>query len=732
MPEREKIEISGSVESVTFRNEETGFTVIEVAADGELITAVGILPLVNAGEKVCITGYWDYHASFGRQFKAEMCERSLPETESDLHRYLSSGIIKGIGPSTATKIIEAFGADAFDVLEKHPEKLATIKGISEEKAKTICKSFTEQFAVREIMIKLEKFGMTSGECLSAFKLFGKRAVETVEQNPYILCNQGIGIGFERADAIADRLPFKPENDFRLRAGIIHVISHNLQNGHTCLPRDRIIKPCAEMLETNEDTIEIALDFLLEHRQLVSYEMDGRDFLFLPAVYLAEQSAARKLKMMMDFPPVGRDTLANDIDIIEKSFNIHYEAKQRLAIETAIKKGLLILTGGPGTGKTTTLNGILKIFEQDGLEVSLCAPTGRAAKRMSEVTGREAVTIHRLLEVEWDENDRQTFKRNERNPLSCNALIVDELSMVDVTLFASLLEALPIGCRLIMVGDSNQLPPVGAGNVLQDMIRAKILPVVELKEIFRQAMQSLIVTNAHKIVNGEMPVLDVKNNDFFFMERNSGTAVVRTITELCATRLPAAYDYSVFSHIQVICPSRKGETGTVNINKMLQEALNPRDGIKNEIVIAGKLFREGDKVMQIKNNYDIPWTRDDGEEESSGIFNGDIGILKEIDQTCSEMLIQFDEKQAVYNFEWAAELELAYAVTVHKSQGNEFEAVIMPMWGVVSQLAYRNLLYTGVTRAKSKMIMVGNKNQVANMVNNDKKSKRYSALYNMLI
>ena len=732
MPEREKIEISGSVESVTFRNEETGFTVIEVAADGELITAVGILPLVNAGEKVCITGYWDYHASFGRQFKAEMCERSLPETESDLHRYLSSGIIKGIGPSTATKIIEAFGADAFDVLEKHPEKLATIKGISEEKAKTICKSFTEQFAVREIMIKLEKFGMTSGECLSAFKLFGKRAVETVEQNPYILCNQGIGIGFERADAIADRLPFKPENDFRLRAGIIHVISHNLQNGHTCLPRDRIIKPCAEMLETNEDTIEIALDFLLEHRQLVSYEMDGRDFLFLPAVYLAEQSAARKLKMMMDFPPAGRDTLANDIDIIEKSFNIHYEAKQRLAIETAIKKGLLILTGGPGTGKTTTLNGILKIFEQDGLEVSLCAPTGRAAKRMSEVTGREAVTIHRLLEVEWDENDRQTFKRNERNPLSCNALIVDELSMVDVTLFASLLEALPIGCRLIMVGDSNQLPPVGAGNVLQDMIRAKILPVVELKEIFRQAMQSLIVTNAHKIVNGEMPVLDVKNNDFFFMERNSGTAVVRTITELCATRLPAAYDYSVFSHIQVICPSRKGETGTVNINKMLQEALNPRDGIKNEIVIARKLFREGDKVMQIKNNYDIPWTRDDGEEESSGIFNGDIGILKEIDQTCSEMLIQFDEKQAVYNFEWAAELELAYAVTVHKSQGNEFEAVIMPMWGVVSQLAYRNLLYTGVTRAKSKMIMVGNKNQVANMVNNDKKSKRYSALYNMLI
>ncbi len=723
------VEISGVVDEITYRNEENGFTVIDFYTDEEYFTVVGVLPEVTEGESLRLRGTWSYHATFGRQFRAQLCERSMPSSSADLLRYLSAGAVKGIGPATAKKIIDRFGDSAFDVLENQPERLAEIKGISLNKAKDISKIFNEQFAVRQVMISLERFGMTPNECLDAYRLYGASAVDLITVNPYILCSDGIGISFERADAIASALPQPPESDFRIAAGIVHVVRHNLNNGHTCVPRAKLLAPSSGLLDTNEDTIDIAVDSLIESGKLISETINDKEFLFIPHIYTAEKSAAKRVLIMRQFPPAGRPTVEKDIDAIEKKENIKYEDKQREAILTAMNKGMLILTGGPGTGKTTTLNGILKLFELDGIDVALTAPTGRAAKRMSEITGKDAKTIHRLLEVEWDKNDRPVFSRNARNPISAGAVIVDELSMVDISLFASLLDALPLGCRLVMVGDADQLPAVGAGDVLHDLIDSGMMPVVELKEVFRQAMESRIVTNAHKIVSGEMPELHDKENDFFFMKRNSAYDTAKTVADLCFSRLPKAYGYSPINDIQVLCPSRKGETGTVNLNKALQALINPADENKHEITSGSRIFREGDKVMQIKNNYNIIWTKD--AEEGTGVFNGDIGIIKKIDKVNACLAVWYDDKEAVYNFENLNELEHAYAMTVHKSQGNEFDAVVIPVMGVVPQLCYRNLLYTAVTRAKKLMIMVGSENQIYEMVSNNSKTKRYSALKHFL-
>lgn len=718
-------ELCGVVEDVTYRREDTGFTVMDIFADDEYVTVVGVLPELSEGESVRLRGTWGYHATFGKQFKAQLCERSMPSSSADLLRYLSSGAVRGIGPATAKKIIERFGENSFDVLENQPERLADIKGISLKKAKDISKIFNEQFAVRQIMISLERFGMTTHECLEAYKLYGANAVDMIKANPYALCSDIVGMGFERADAIASALPEPPDRAYRVSAGIVHVVKYNLNNGHTCVPRKKLIAPSSGLLEADEDTIEAAIDALVESGRLISQMMNGKEFLFLPQIYSAEKLAAQRILVMTKFPPAGRVTVEEDIEKIEKEENIHYESKQREAILTAANKGILILTGGPGTGKTTALNGILKLFELDGIDVALTAPTGRAAKRMSEITGKEAKTIHRLLEVEWDKHDRPYFSRNARNPISAGAVIVDELSMVDISLFASLLDALPLGCRLIMVGDSDQLPAVGAGSVLHDLILSGVLPVVELKEVFRQAMQSRIVTNAHKIVSGQMPELHDKNNDFFFMKRNSAYDTAATVAELCTVRLPKAYSYSPINDIQVLCPSRKGETGTVSLNKRLQAVINPPSPEKKELQSGSRIFREGDKVMQIKNNYNIIWTKDS--EEGTGVFNGDIGTVKKIDKANGCLAVWFDDKEAVYSTDNLQELEHAYAITVHKSQGNEFNAVVIPVMGVVPQLCYRNLLYTAVTRAKKLMVIVGSEKQIRDMVENNTRSKRYSAL-----
>ncbi len=729
MSEKEMEVIRGVVERISFHNSENGFTVLEVKCDGELLTAVGIISDIAEGESIEATGYRDTHTRYGQQFKIESYERTLPETADEIYKYLASGVIKGIGPSTAEKIVNMFGARTFEVMENEPDELARIKGISKDKAEQISKVFKEQHAIREIMIELSRYSMTTQEIIKAYKAYGERAVQIIEENPYELCETVSGIGFDRAEAIAERLPNPPSSQYRIRAGILYVIEHNLSNGHTCIPRDKLLKPCADMLETNEDTIDIMIDELAQQQMLVREDFSGREFLYLPQMHEAEGSSAVRLKVMTEYPPFGCGPNIYAIEKVERELGIEYEENQRRAIEIAQEKGLLILTGGPGTGKTTTIRGIMQLYEDNGVKVVLAAPTGRAAKRMSEVTGKEAVTIHRLLEAEFDDNDKVRFRRNKKNMLEIDALIVDELSMVDAKLFASLIEAVPLGARLIMVGDSNQLPAVGAGNVLQDMILADAVPVVELKEVFRQAMESLIVKNAHLIVEGEKPILNVVNNDFFFMRARSGLEVTRTISQLCSTRLPNAYNYDPYRDIQVICPMRIGETGSINMNKILQSVLNPQDDFKIEAKIGNKLFREGDKVMQTKNNYDIVWVRDD--EESQGIYNGDIGVITEIDERSQEITVDFDDKTAVYGFEGADELELAYAVTVHKSQGNEFEAVIMPVWGTPEPLMYRNLLYTGVTRAKNKIILVGNEAEVYRMVENDKKTKRFTGFYEML-
>lgn len=729
MAQFEEEEIKGVVESITFRNDENGFTVLDLNCDDELVTAVGVLPHIDAGESLRLMGHFDFHSSFGRQFKIKLCERTMPKSTGDLLKYLSSGAVKGIGPSTASKIVEAFGENTFEVLEHEPERLAQIKGISKNKAVQMSRTFRQQFAVREIMINLERYGMSPSECLHAFKAFGNRVVEIIQNNPYMLCDERIGIGFERADAIASSMSFDTKSDFRSRAGLVYIVKHNLSNGHTCVPREKLIKSGEMFLEANSEYIEEQIDCLLKSKELIEYAVNDRSFVFLPHIFAAEKHISDRIKLMVQFPPAGHKTLADDINKIEKEHNIQYEEKQREAIVTAVEKGILILTGGPGTGKTTTINGIIELFESQGLKTALCAPTGRAAKRMSEVTGRQAKTIHRLLEVEFDSEERQSFARNIRNPLSVQAVIVDELSMVDVCLFSSLLDALPLGCRLVMVGDSNQLPPVGSGNVLHDLINSNLLPTVELTEVFRQAMQSLIVTNAHKIVRGENIDVSNKNNDFFFMSRTVASSAAQTVSDLLTSRLPKAYGYSPLEDIQILCPSRKGETGSININRLIQATLNPPSADKKEITSQGKLFREGDKVMQIKNNYDIVWKKDG--ESGTGIFNGDIGILEKIDLKSGLMTIAFDDKITQYPTESFSEIELAYAITVHKSQGNEFPAVIMPLIGLPPQLSYRNLLYTAVTRAKKHMIIVGSASQLNAMIENNKKSKRYSALKAML-
>ena len=599
--------LQGTVEDIKFRNEQNGYTVLEVGCEDELVTAVGTFSDISVGESVRLSGAWTFHSTFGRQFKVEAFEREMPATAEQLYNYLAAGAVKGIGPATAQKIIEKFGENAFDVLENEPKKLATIKGISLEKAEKMQESFKKQFAVRNIMIALETYGMSPRECIAAYEAFGSNAVERVTKNPFELCDADTGIGFERAEAIADALPNPPESEFRVRAGITHIVRQNLySNGHTCIPREKLLKIAADYLSAGTDAVDRQIDALTAAGALTAKELNGREFIFLTSAYRDEKTIADRIKILLRFPPPQCETLEKDIEKQEKQDGITYAETQREAIKTAVSRGVLILTGGPGTGKTTTLNGILKLFEQQGLDIALAAPTGRAAKRMTELTGREAKTMHRLLEVEWDEHDRPVFKRNLRNPLECDALVLDELSMVDISLFASLMQALPFGCRLIMVGDSDQLPPVGAGNVLADLIASDLLPVVELTEVFRQAMGSLIVTNAHRIVAGEMPELTRKDGDFFLMERPNPYAASQTIAALYAKRLPEAYKFSPQNDIQVLCPSKKGETGTVHLNKILQDLVNPASVEKKELTVGFRTFRVGDKVMQTKNNYDIVW------------------------------------------------------------------------------------------------------------------------------
>lgn len=723
--------ITGVVENVVFQNTTNYFTVMEVNIRGEIITAVGTIPEVAPGEDVTLTGTWVAHEVFGRQFKITSCQRSLPDTTAKLYRYLASGAIKGIGPKTAMKIIELFGERSFEVLEREPERLAAVNGISKKKAIDISAEFNRQYSMRKIMIELENVGISPYECTVIYKYFGVNAVKAIKDNPYILCGTVNGFTFERVEKLTADMGLSPEPAFRNAAGVLHIIRHNLYNGHTCIPRRKMFVPCKALLGIDEETAQESIDELLRQKRLISHFIGDDEFLFVPEIFIAENSIAERMKNILRFPPSSIKNIERDIEYTEEVNGMLFAEKQKEAIITAATKGLLILTGGPGTGKTTAVKGIIDVLERKNADVLLCAPTGRAAKRMSEVTGKEAKTIHRLLEVEWDGNDKPVFRRNAENPLVCGAVIVDEMSMVDTELFASLLDALPIGCRIVLVGDSDQLPSVGPGNVLNDLIDAGILPVVCLTEIFRQARKSLIVMNAHRIMAGEMPTLGVNNSDFFFMSREDVFSSADTVLQLIGKRLPDAYGFSAFDDIQILCPSRKGDLGTVNLNRRLQAVLNPPDRTKNELKTSGgRIFREGDRVMQIKNNYDIPWKK--GDEDGEGVFNGDVGILRKINYAAGVMKIEFDDRVAEYPADNLSELELAYAITVHKSQGSEYPAVIMPVVDCPPMLMYRNLLYTGVTRARKILVLVGSEDKIYKMAANNRQNKRYSALKEFLL
>ncbi|MEG2537781.1 MAG: ATP-dependent RecD-like DNA helicase [Hydrogenoanaerobacterium sp.] len=733
MKEQEPEKLEGTVEHVTFHSDETGFTVLSLATkdETELVTVVGEMVDINDGEQLSLLGEYISHPSYGQQFRASVCEKTLPATANAILKYLSSKAIKGVGPVMASRMVTAFGDKTLEVIESSPEKLTEVRGISPQKARDIATEFKRIYGVRVVMLFLSKYNLHPSVCVRVWKKWGVTSVDVITENPYLLCMSDLGVGFEQADEIAMQLGFADDHPYRINAALNFVLRHNLNNGHTCLPQENLLRIATELLGIQREQTEQCLYEQVKKEELIEHDAGGRVFVYLPQYYFAERYISGRLLITRAAAETDESlSYADQIDILEKTQSITYEGLQRKAIASALNSGVLVLTGGPGTGKTTTINAIIELFEQLGEKVLLAAPTGRAAKRMTELTGREAKTIHRLLEVDFKAGDSLAFKRNEKNPLDAGVIIIDEMSMVDTLLFESLLRAMRLSCRLVLVGDADQLPSVGAGNLLRDIIDSDVLDTVNLKEIFRQAAQSLIVTNAHEIVQGEYPVLSRRDSDFFFMHGNSTEEITKTIIDLIQRRLPKAYKLSPKWDIQVLAPGRKGELGTTELNRRLQEQLNPPSPQKHEFKMAGYIFREGDKIMQIRNNYDIVWSRE-GAEDGLGIFNGDIGEILQIDKTTRTLLLRFDDKQAEYSFDMAAELELAYAVTVHKSQGSEFEAVIIPLWRPTRNLYYRNLLYTGVTRAKRLLILIGDKAGVNYMVDNNKKTLRYTNLAQFL-
>lgn len=719
--------LSGSVEAVIFRSESSDYTVIELLSEGgERLVAVGNMPYLAEGEEAVLYGHYTTHAEYGKQFSVETYEKRLPTGAAAILKYLSSRTVRGVGAATAIKIVERYGDDTFEVIENHPEWLADIPGISPKKAKEIHQSFCEQSGIRNLMMFCrDYFGSTVINRI--YKQWGSGAVGIIKENPYRLCRDIFGIGFERADAIAASLGIERESQERLVSGLSYILQQSaLSSGHTCMPRDKLLAAAEAQLSVDASLIAAALLAAEESRILFKKEVGGVVYWYLKKYYDAEEYVARRLLDIDKGCPAFHH---NDIDrLIEKAeieSGITYATAQRRSLREAMRCGVLVLTGGPGTGKTTIIKGLLSIFGSIGMRVALAAPTGRAAKRMSEATSSEAKTVHRLLESIRSEGDMPHFSRNQKNPLEEDVLIVDELSMLDILLSEALLRAVKRGARLIFVGDSDQLPSVGAGNVLGDLIESGCLNTVRLEEIFRQSRESLIVLNAHKINEGEMPTLTVSDNDFFFLSRRE-EEIPQTVADLLARRLPKAYGKSAVEQTQVITPSRRGSSGTEALNALLQAVLNKKDPKKKELFLGERTYRVGDRVMQTRNNYGIEWV--ENPTDNDGVFNGDIGVITDISEGGAFMDVLFDGGRiARYDKGSFDELELAYAITVHKSQGSEYGTVILPLYNCPPMLKTRNLLYTAVTRARTRVILVGREDILQTMVENDRQLLRYTLL-----
>ncbi len=729
-----KEEVTGTVESVVYRNEQNGYTILEVSTDKkELVTVVGTMPFVSEGENITVRGSYVVHSEYGRQLKADSFEKRIPEQPDAILKYLSSGVIKGIGPKTAEKIVEKYGADTFEVMSNHPDWLADFKGISPRRALEIGDEIRRQMGFYRLFDFCRDV-VPMHVALRIYQNYGERAVEQLRTNPYALCGKIRGFSFTAADQIAMGAGGAPDARERVLGATVRVLERACETGgHACLPVKQVVIEVASLLELDpKEVAEHEKDFFLE-KQIGYLHRKADSLLYINRFYEAERSIAGRLLRL------DRTCVRYRVEDMEPLVNramlesgLEYAAMQRKAIFEAASSGVLIITGGPGTGKTTIIKALIRIYESMGCEVALAAPTGRAAKRMAESTACEARTIHRLLEVEFrdeaDGDEGATFARNEHNLLDADIIIIDEASMIDMFLMQALLAAIRPGARLVLLGDCDQLPSVGAGNVLHDLINSGCFNIVRLTEIFRQGSESLIVTNAHRINRGEMPVTDARDKDFFFMKREGG-ALISTLAEVTAKRLPATYGVSAFDKIQVITPTRKGAAGTETLNQLLQAELNPPAKDKAEKKFRNVVFREGDKVMQIRNNYDLTWDEDG--KERFGIYNGDIGVIGKIYDRQSYMMVSFDGREVKYGFDLLEDLELAYAITVHKSQGSEYPFVVMPVTDFPPMLMTRNLLYTAVTRAKTMAVLIGREDALSRMVENDREAVRYTGLCDML-
>lgn len=736
--------LSVEVSDVIYQNEANGYTVFEFETEDSLETATGIIPGLYVGEKIKISGQWSNHQTYGKQFKVLSFEKTVPSDSDAMLKYLASGAIKGIGPKTAERIMDRFGDDAFQILESSPELLSEIKGISKSRAREISVAFNSQFGMRNVMMFFSDY---FGPSLTSkiYKRWGSASIDIVKSNPYVLCNEINGIGFEKADKVASSFGSPKDSAERIEAGILYALKQDsAASGNLYLPQEKLCAYSSKLLGVSPERIRECVEGMIARKLLLAYDFEKMDFasnidkaaIYLPLNYHIERSIADKLTLLSRFEAQnGFTDIEKIISDVEEIENIKYAPLQKNAIASALNNSVYVLTGGPGTGKTTIIRAIIKIYMNMGLKYVLAAPTGRAAKRMSESTSCEAKTIHRLLEFEYTENDEElSFTRDESNPLEADAVIIDEASMIDANLFFSLLRAIRPSTRLLLIGDSSQLPSVGSGNILKDVISSNVFKVGTLNEIFRQEDGSSIVLNAHSINNGKYPDFSNKTQDFFFMQRDSATKVASTISELYAKRLPLKYGEDITDNIQVLCPTKKSECGSINLNRLLQSIKNPPSSEKSQLKVRDFILREGDRVMQTKNNYDVTWSKIGffgDSEEGVGVFNGDIGVVEKIDPIDEKITINFDGKTVVYDLHNLEEIEHAYAVTIHKSQGSEYPVVIIPVFSAMPLLMTRNLLYTAITRAQKMVIIVGSKEVVMRMVDNNTDSKRFTGLTKFL-